>query len=643
MPFLYQDLFGLALGTLLAPLLMLLPGLGLVRFAMRDERGWQGVGWAMLLAFALLSVVDTLVLRISGMAGLVGLHAGIALYGLPLLRSLSWRGTLPFLALALSWWLICAWSFVDFDEGGRLHQSLIVYDLVKHAAVTEQIAREGVPFHDPFFARDGFAGYYHYYYGWPAAVRWSSGFAISARMAFAACVFWTGIAVPALLWRMAADAGLVPAGRGRPMLLVAVLLCLATGADLIMILLRRAATGLADPQIDMWNSEVAWMLRSTLWVPHHLVAVMAGWTGMLLAQRAMDEPGDRALAVGAGFAFASMFGLSAWVAMTLVPLLAGWGIMRLWLRDTTLLIAGTVAILLSLPQMFDLLQGRASEGFPIGLGVRSFMQLLPEGPLSSQLVYLALLPLNYALEFGVFALGAVMAWRMRPEGPARGLLLWSALVSLSIASSVQSVLINNDLGWRSILFAQMAAMVATMHVLAHRANLSRRQKGWIGGLLLIGLAGTAYDIAGLRLIRPSIMAARPIPPNRDPAIDHALRTAYDWADAHLPRGVVLQHDPAQARRAFDFGLYGHHWPAVADSEAHLFGAGKQAVAERIALLTPIFAERLSRDESVARAGAARADYLLFTARDKIWPTLPLRCAYRTLLVCIAPVGEKARP
>ncbi len=193
MPFLCEDLLGLGLATLLAPLLFYLPGLGLVRLCARIglvcESAWQQVGWAMLLAFAILPVLDALLIRWSGMAVTVALHALLALHGAPSLRALPWRRSAPFLTLALLWWLACAWGFVDVDPGDRLYQNMIVYDLVKHAAVTEQIAREGLPFHDPFFARDGYAGYYYYYfYGWPAAVRWASGFVVSARMAFAGCV-----------------------------------------------------------------------------------------------------------------------------------------------------------------------------------------------------------------------------------------------------------------------------------------------------------------------------------------------------------------------------------------------------------------------------------------------------------------------
>ncbi|MEJ7927250.1 hypothetical protein WG908_10850 [Sphingobium sp. AN641] len=646
MPYLLEDLFGLLMATWLAPLLFILPGFGLARLAggvgLDCDDGWRRAGWAMLLAFALFPILDSLLIRWIGIGAAVALHIGLLIYGAPLLRRLDWRRTGVFVSLAAVWWLICAWAFVDIDWDGGLHQSLVVYDLVKHAAVTEQIARIGLPLRDPFFAREGVAGYYHYFYEWPAMVRWTSGFAISARMAFAACAFWTGMAVPALLWRLAADARLIGVGRERGALLMAALLCFVTGLDILPVALRWNVTGWADPHIDMWNSEVAWMLRSSLWVPHHLAAVIAGWTGILIASRAPASPVGWSVAGMAGVAFASMFGLSAWVALTFAPLLVVWGGIRLTKRDGRLLAAGTLAAILSIPQFLDLAHGRSGE-FPIGFAVRSFMWLLPEATMLSQVGNLLLLPVNYALEFGLFALGGAIALSFALRRPDRvndvaALLLASAITSLVIASFMQSVLINNDLGWRSTLLAQVAALVATVHVAQYRGvKRHYRQAAILLGAL--GMAGTLYDVIGLRLIRQPYMPARTVPQNRAPDIDLALRRAYGWADVHLPEGAVLQHAVGMDRRAFDFGLYGHRWPAVADQEASLFGAGQYAVLSRIALLKPIFTQRLAPDQLAARARAARVNYLLFTRNDPVWASLTLPCLYRSRLICITRVEE----
>ncbi|HJT41772.1 MAG TPA: hypothetical protein VJ762_15690 [Sphingobium sp.] len=655
MSYMFQDLMGLALATLLAPLVLYLPGLGLVRLLNRVglavESYWQRIGWAMLLGLALLPVFDILMIRALGMPGLVLLNMPLAVLGLPLFKDRPARSLAGPTALALIWWFICAWSFVDFDIDGRLYQSLIVLDMVKHAAVIEQIVRQGIPFSDPFFAREGIAGYYHYFYAWPAAVRWIGGAAISARMAFSATAFWTGAGIIALLWRVAADAAFIRPGRGRRLLMLAIPLCFVAGADLLFMLLRYLVVGRIEPELDSWNTEIRTLGTSVLWVPHHVAAMIAAWTGMLLAARAQSSEryAKAALALAAGAAFATMFGESVWIALTIAPMLAVWACIRLTRRDLTLVIAGCVALLLSLPQLHDMLVGRAPERFPIAFGVRIFTVIFAENSLTAQIWCLLLLPLNYGLEFGLCGLGAYLYWRTRRRPKDEGLLvrqllLWSTVTSLLVASFVKSVIINNDLGWRAVLFAVMAVLVWTLR-LAQSVPSLRKLHPLALALLILGSVGTAWDLFGLRLIRPPLFPVRPIEVNNSPPIAYALRAAYGWADEHLQPGTVLQHNPAITLRVLDFGLYGSHWPAVADEQANLFGAGAQATAQRMAALKPLFNGSLAPDEMMRRAREERVDYLLFTMRDPVWrkqdgPPRTLRCVYRTPLLCIAPVEEQ---
>lgn len=653
MSYMFQDLAGLALATLLAPLVLYLPGLGLVRLLSRAglaaESYWQRIGWAMLLGLAVLPVFDILLIRIAGMPAMLLLHAGLALWGAPLLRTPDRSASFaPFILLGLFWWLICAWSIIDVDVDGRLYQSLIAVDMVKHAAVVEQIVGQGVPFSDPFFARDGITGYYHYFYAWPAAIKWIGGEAISARMAFSGALYWTGIGIVALLWRLAADAAFIRPGRGPRLLLLAGALCFIAGADLLFMLLRYLVVHRIEPELDSWNTEIRMLGTSVLWVPHHVSAMVAAWTGMLLIER--TRPGNRLLlGSAAGAAFATIFGESVWIALTIAPLLAGWAILRLLRRDPVLLIAGTVALLLSLPQLHDIVHGRAPEAFPIAFGVRPFTVIFAADTLAAQLWSLILLPLNYGLEFGLCGVGAYLYWRTRkrpePQGVAvRQLLLWSAITALLIASFFKSVIINNDLGWRAVLFPVTAAMVWTLR-LGQSISSVRKLHPMALALLALGSVGTAWDLFGLRLIRQPLFSVRPIGLNNAPAISYAQRQAYGWTDRHLPPRAVLQHNPAITLRAVDFGLYGRHWPAVADAQAYLFGAGTKATANRMALLTPIFMRSLPMHDMIDRARSAHVDFLLFAARDPVWRLHggpPLPCVYRSALICVAPVPKESR-
>lgn len=658
MPYFISDLVGLIAATLLAPILYLLPGFGLARLIKpglgRDlPSGAADAGLALILAIGLFPLLDSLLVRWTGFGGLILVHGALAIHGRSALPRIAWRATRPFLIAAALWWLACLWAFADIDWNGRLYQNFIIYDLVKHAAVTEAIAREGVLFRDPFFARDGHAGYYFYYYTWPATLRWLSGFTLSARMAFAGCAFWTGVAIPALAWRVMTGAGMIRPGRARQVALLAVALCFVTGLDLLIVTARWLTTGRVDIHIDVWNTEVVWFFRSAIWVPHHLSALIAGWCGLLLAAHGLDDSrsagrGRVALAMAA-VAFASMVGLSIWVAMALTPVLIGWGLLRLGRGDWRLAGAGVATLMLSMPLLIDIRAGRMDDTFPITVAVRAFMSLRSDESLTAQLLDVLLLPLNYGLEFGLFAMGALMALRLRPSAASaeamtiRRLLMWSTIASFIVASFFRAALINNDLGWRAILFAQFAAMAETLYVAQSGASL---QKHWrLAGLMaLLGVLGNVYDLVAQRFARPSLVHTWAIAQNLDPAIDYDLRGAYGWADGALPPGATLQHNPAAQNRVFDFGLYGSHWPAVADHEAGLFGAGQHAVDARIGILAPIFQEHLDRPDILRRAGVAKADFLLFTAADPAWRTgLPFPCLYRTARVCISDARAKDRP
>lgn len=654
MTYLLQDLTGFALGTLIAPLIFYLPGAGLLRLVIPGSTSlsiWQRMGWASLLAIAILPAANALVIRVADIPAALTVATLLAIYGLPLLRPRTpdWRNLGIIVTLGIGWWIICAWSFVDFDNEGRLYQSLIAYDMVKHAAVAEQIAGHGIPFPDPFFARDGIAGYYHYFYVWPAMLRWIGGPLISAPMAVAATAFWTGIAVPALLWRIAADAKLIDPGRERRVALLAVLFCFLAGADLLFMVFRFLNTGMLKPMVDQWNEEVRFFATSTLWVPHHISAVVAGWTGMLLGVRAREsgEPYRNRLVIAAGVAFATMFGASVWVAFTLLPTLIIWALVALSKRDLRICAAGLIAALFILPQLLDLLHGRMAGEAPIGLSVRNFSMVAFGDAWPQQLVRAALLPINYGMEFGIFALGTVYFWLSHRSGwkdeqPVRRLLLLATIVSLIIGSFVRSTIINNDLGWRSLLFAQLAAMIWTIAIMQKLPSL-RALSPSMTVLLVLGLLATLWDIAGLRVIRPPIFPTAALKHNAHPEWDYAMRGAYGWADANLPKGAVLQHNPALDYRALDFGLYGRHWPAVADKEAMLFGASKSLVDQRMAVLAEVFNRPLALADLGKRANEARVDYFLFTRRDPVWiqtgsPPSSIRCIHRTSMLCIgAPV------
>ncbi|WP_420145212.1 hypothetical protein [Sphingobium sp.] len=654
---LIADCSGLIVGIMMGVWWMLLPGAGLARlferFGVDCGRGWDRMAWSLLLAVAILPAIDALVVRGGGMAAMAGLHAMLALLALPKARSLflaqnaRWPIAAP---LILFWAIIVAFAFVDFNMAGSLNQSLLDLDLVKHAAVTGAIAREGLPFTDPFFARPGYVGYYYYFYLWPAAIQWAGGAWVNARMAFAAGVFWAGLAFVALLWRVAVDAGLVRPDRERRFVGMILLSCFLGGTDLIFMVLRYSVVGNVEAQADWWNTEVVFALRSALWVPHHLTALIAVWVGWLLLVRAQAAQGRNRwiLAFAAGLAIVTCFGSSVWIMLTAMPVLIGWGCISLWRRDPTLAVAGICALLVASFQLADLLTYRHDSGMPIALTVRRFTVLIPDDPGWGWL-HAVLLPLNYAMEFGIFMWGAVMWWRMgafdRRE-PVQWLLVASTGASLLVGSFVKSTIINNDLAWRSIWFAQCAVMLWTIAWLQGPGVSLRRQRPSFYLLLALGLMTVTWDLVGLRLIRPPWFRTSFTELISLRADDDDQRRIYEQAARMLPVDDVIQHNPALHRRIFNFGLYGIQKTAVADQEANLFGASPNAVNRRIAILRPIYERPLSRQEIVARARAVGVDHLIFASVDPVWqqasgPPPGLHCRFRQPLACLVSVKDIA--
>ncbi|WP_374526221.1 hypothetical protein [Sphingopyxis sp.] len=681
MTYFAQDIAGLALGTFVAGLVFILPAfsglllcerLGRTRGFAVTEGGWQRVGWALILALAILPALDALIIRFLGIAGALALHAALILAAAPLYRRSPPRIDRPVAALALLWWLLVAATLVDVDIGDRLYQSLVTFDMVKHAATIESIAQYGLPLIDPFYARAEPAGYYYYFYIWGALVRWITGGLVDSRMAFAATAFWSGLVFVALLWRVAKDAALIRIGRDRRFLLIVILLCFVTGLDLVPTLLHYLATGAAARQVDYWSEEIRFALTSMIWVPHHLGGFVAVWCGALLLNRAAAPQRSVprfALAGLAGIAFATAFGMSAWIALGAAPALMIWALVEARRGRPQLLLftlaAALVALAVAAPQLIDLLHGRVSDGAPVKFWIRRFsgFQYHSAGAVQMLLV-LALLPIGYAIDFGLFALGGNLYQRLYGRSgassaagrPIRSFLVIGFLTSLLIVSFVRSSIINNDLGWRIIWFAQFAAMIWTAAVIQSMAPRAPFAPSGAGVLrvpmlwwaaLIIGVAGNAWDIAGLRAKFPDPGATMPDPVNRHPEGDMAQRRAYDWANAHLPHRAILQHNPAQLYRIFDFGLYSRNRVALADGAANLFGVSAAMAQVRLDAIRPVFERPLAPSQISRIARANHIDYLIFVDVDPVWqraggPPPALSCLYRNARACIVDVASIAK-
>lgn len=659
----WQDLVQLALATVLAPLLGIFPGFAVLWLGerlgwLRLANGWTAASGAALIGLAIFPAVDALAIRWIGLGFVTLLHCVAGVAGLFRASRLRWAVEPICLAVAGIWWTLVAISMVDIGTSRGLFQSLIVMDLVKHAAVVEAIVRDGLPLVDPFFLRPVQAGYYYYYYLWGAETQWLSFNLLSGRIAYTGTLIWCGPAFVALLWQLVHLGGFVRPGRSRRMLHICLFLCFVGGADIPAMLLRWWAVGVLEQQSDCWTEEMRFALTSMMWTPHHLAALISIWVAVLALLRSRLRVGTErvVLVIGAGLAFATAFGMSVWIAFTAGLFLLSWCLMRF--RQERVLVlcifcAAGVAAIFAVPQFFDLLTGRKADSFPIAPTVRMFLWLRADYEPMLAPILLLLLPTAYAIEFGAFAFGASLYRRLRPPVPdhtaalVRSLLLTSAIAGLLVASFLRATILNNDLGWRAPWFAQLAAMVWTACVLQNMPRLLKPPRAFVA-LLLLGLLPNIYDMFGLRVIRESFVTVSNPEINMYPEIDASLRSAYSWANNHLPTHAVLQHNPRAARRAIDFGLYGHFRTGVADAEAMLFGASREEVNNRIARLMPIFSQTSLRKAQIINIARAQGvDALIFTRMDEAWrkgqaAPADLRCAWHDINVCIVWLGEELR-
>jgi hypothetical protein len=636
------DLAGVIGATVACGVLLLLPGLALAHIAdvlgFRKTRTQRIYAVALVTGCAVLPVLDSLLARFLGLGAALAFNLALVAYGLRVLRRVGVPRPDRFvLAACGAWMAVLLYAWIDFGTGERLYPSLLMLDIVKHAATARALVETGfAPPIDPFFLRDDPAGYYYFYYLLSALAERLGGGWIDSRTAVAGQVFWTGVATLGLLTLILEKAG--QAGRIRPPVILA-LMC-AAGLQILPVIMAGFSSHLWLGQMGWWSDQVASWPMSLLWVPHHVAGVIACWFGFLLLaeiaeRRTVDRSKQATAILLAALAFASSAGLSIWVTLGAVATMLLWtGLLTLERRWNALLavaVAGLMSAAIAAPDLVDLVRYRGyGSAAPVALTVRAFpfTDVLFADGIARYAARLATLPLNYLIEFGVFLVGAWLYWRRRPSerefgGETGRLLVLSALAGLVLATFLKSTIINNDLGWRVILFAQLSALLWTKAVLCSpsmQAALPRGATAAARAVLVTGIVGglgVAYDLIALRAYQPLGLTGEE-GLRRDPVIDREVRAAYTWLTANADRSFVVQHNP-DAKRAFGYGLYGRSRVAVSDRDnSRLFGAPQAGIAGRLAEIIPAFATPMAADKALRRFARNRIDIAVVTSTDPAW-------------------------
>lgn len=574
------------------------------------------------------------------------------------------------LVLVSFWGVAVLGSTIDLQIGDELYPPIIVFDHSVRTAMTVAVARR-IPPDNPFFAHAAALLRYHYLWllfcSLPMKIVHSS-----PRHVVNAGVFWCGVGLMCSLALGLKFLARVRAGIERKTLLAVTLLCV-TGLDILPALYLAGSLHVWLADTEKWNEpQITSWIGSLLWVPHHVVALIACFVAFLLLRYQADSHRrwSTAPVIVAGMAFASAAGMSVYVTFTFVIAVALWLLALVarkdWLELTMFVSAGAVALLWALNFLFTLLpssvgpvggSGGSPAATPAGvpafarfelrpfpLGIALARQIgIPLVTQSAQTVASAVfLPLNYGLELGFFLAVAIL--RMRQvvrsdvEASANELAAWTLVAtSFLIGTFLRSTTLEtNDLGWRCFLPAQLILLLwgATMvhdwwfHGAAAmpQAAPGRWARGAIATLLILGTLSTANQVFMLRMF-PVLLdrgaIARPNWPGWVVAHEHfgkrayALRSAYVALDSELPSSAVLQNSPASDDLILHM-LYSGRDSAAGNGECGVdFGGDANVCALRIRRLDPLF-EFPDGSDLDATCRAYGIDAVVVEALDPVW-------------------------
>jgi hypothetical protein len=577
--------------------------------------------------------------------------------------------------IGAAWVVVGMFCLIDLQIKNRLYFPTVSYDYMLRVAITSSITRSGVPPNNPYFSLgQAFPLRYHYFWFLPCSlVDRLGGGLVGARQAMIAGTLWCGIGLMALVplyLRFFQPKG---AGDLEKRTLVGIALLSVTGLDLVPTAMRSVIRGGVLESIEWWNTPIMAWIHAVVWVPHHLAALIACFTGFLvvyhsLQRRDANRNNRTTAAIAGGVMFASAVGLSIYVTFVFAAALGVLVVILMLNRyraeATLFTLSGAVAAAVSVPYLLDL-SGGTGRSFSLGdaagstgagplfqFTVRSFMvpdriveTMWPGRPWLVPAANLLLLPLNYFLELGLFSMvGIVMLKRLVHQERlqlAHLSALAIAMTSVVVCTFLRSsVITNNDLGWRGFLVAQFVLLLWAAELWDEGFFLAPARAALIGTFLFFGVAGSIYE---LTMVRFYTLIADHFAVPRDawfPADHHLGERAYDMRMLYeeiqlkLPPTAVLQHNPNQMLGDVFHGLYADRQLAVETPECGVvFGGNVNRCHAALPSISNIFdnttplewsrVEALCRDTSISALVVKNTDQVWADQGSWVWTQQPL--------------------
>ncbi len=602
-----QDIAGAIRGIAGFSLLLFVPGyvaawaLDLFRF--REQSLPARAAWAVTLSFALSPILLSLASHLAGPNPLALVLCSLAAVYLVILIVEERKPRIAidqYLAAILIFMVLggvlVIVELVDLQLGNRIYLSVTVVDQAYRVGFTNSLTSGVVPPMNPFY-HPGRAEPLRYYYFWYALCAICMKLAhVTARQALIASSVWAGWGLTALLALLIRHF-LGVRDQVHRRILAAVLLLTVTGADLLPVLFFTLVRHRFTGELEWWSTDqIASWMDCILWVPNHTAALISCMTAFLLLWRTREGTSTQqraAVICLAALAAASSFGLSIYVAAGFAMLMLAWMLrLLLWEHEAALArrtaLSAALAVLLLTPYLHEVIHAHSGTqtgtstgpAHLLSLGVREFAapSFFFQSPhfaglrtahplLFLQGIRLLFLVPGYALELGFYGIVLVLFWSRRHtlDLPRRTAVFFCVSGLLIISFIRSGVIENNDFGYRAAMLPYLfLLLLGTDLLLEVRASskgappksargrapfalaLSRR-------LLLLGVAGTAYQAFELRLFLPLQTAAHQPAVAGLPEAAYAARKAY----GKLAFSTKTSFDgPIQANTAGD-NLYLH--------------------------------------------------------------------------------------
>ena len=519
--------------------------------------------------------------------------------------------------------LISIGLLVDIQFQNRLYFSTASYDLTTRVAVVDAITRTGVPPINPGY----FPGHpvqlnylYYFWYILASVVDRLGGEYISAYHAMIASIIWCGISLAATLGVYLKLRNFATGADIRKMVVIALQLILVSGLDFLPVtafsLVTKTLFGRLpyDGRLEGWDTPAPIMswVNAIHWVPHHVTAALACLLAILLLIYYKDGSTRQKIisAMLMGCAFASAFGLSVWVMITMAVFWVVWMIATVLRKAERshvkrMLLAGIVGLMLIFPFIIGILDSTASSDtgvLPVSFYVRPFIASSILG-LSSRVLYrivnLFLLPLNYFFELGLFFVMAI-AWLRTYSRSTQDCIAYSTAEVILVTTSTvflsffySTIIVINDLGIRGwlpvqfvlivwmvdLIYKKMKNKVFVFPSIFNTVTQSSRLNGVLRLMLVIGVLTSALEAVNLRAW--SILVDRNMvgfPNDLSPDTNlgertYSARLAYDFIHDHIPEEMIIQNNPLTVLDR-PGGLYGDHQMAIADRTNYGISVGE---------------------------------------------------------------------